>query len=231
MQFSAAEKMFKQDKIRELGESEKGLRYLKLRSLSRKEHLESLFTLAGQQKPQKAKEMFRKAYESSSISDDHIERAINNIYESERAARLQREPTLVSELYKMQAFDWGGLHQNSLEKTIVDNYVKKITDYDTLTSRIENELLLSMRGYVLCSWYNHWTSIIIEDVFRDHENVVPAVGQVKKIDFFVKDVPFDLKVTYMPEGFFKDCRKNSGLKPELTILKQAARAKNLSENP
>ena len=85
--------------------------------------------------------------------------------------RREREPELVSQLYRLQAFDWGGLHQNSLEKTIVDNYVKKITSYESLTEKIENELHNSMRGYVLCSWYNHWTSIIIEDVFRDHPNV------------------------------------------------------------
>ena len=46
-----------------------------------------------------------------------------------------------------------------------------------------------MRGYVLCSWYNHWTSIVIEDVFRDHPAVLPAIGQVKKIDFFATMFP------------------------------------------
>jgi len=224
MDFSTAEKMFKQDRVRELAESPSGLRYLKLRSLSRKEHLRSLFEAAHLAEPERAKAMFRSAFESDKVTAKQIDTAIKAIYASERSARKKREPGLVSELYKMQAFDWGGLHQNSLEKTIVDNYVKKITDYDTLNSRIDNELLASMRGYVLCSWYNHWTSIIIEDVFRDHPNVLPAVGQVKKIDFFVHNVPFDLKVTYLPEGFLKDKRKADGLKPELTRLKGVARA-------
>ena len=133
----------------------------------------------------------------------------------------------MNQLYRLQVFDWGGLHQNSLEKTIVDNYVKKITNYDTLSDKIDNELLNSMRGYVLCSWYNHWTSIIIEDVFRDHPTVLPAVGLVKKIDFFIGDVPFDLKVTYLPEGFIKDSRRESGVRPELTLLKQGARSRNI----
>ena len=60
---------------------------------------------------------------------------------------------------------------------------------------------------MVCSWYNHWTSIIIEDIFKDHANVLPAVGLVKKIDFFVRDVPFDLKVTYLPEGYLKEKRQ------------------------
>src|SRR5208337_5013298 len=122
---------------------------------------------------------------------------------------------------------WGGLHQNSLEKTIVDNYVKKIPNYDRLNEAIEHELYSSMRGYVLCSWYNHWTSIVIEDVFKDHVNVLPAVGLVKKIDFFIKDIPFDLKVTYLPEGFLAQDRQQSGLRPELTLLKRAARQFNI----
>lgn len=227
MDFATAERMFKQDKIRELSETTDGLRYLKLRSLSRREHLTSVFASSGLPAPSGAKAMFRAAFESDTIDGGMIDVAIRAIYSTERAARAKKEPTLVSELYKMQAFDWGGLHQNSLEKTIVDNYVKKITSYDTLNARIDNELLTSLRGYVLCSWYNHWTSIIIEDVFRDHSNVLPAVGQVKKIDFFVHDVPFDLKVTYLPEGFVKDRRKASGLKPELTLLKKAARTYSL----
>jgi len=92
---------------------------------------------------------------------------------------------------------------------------------------VENELLTSLRGYVLCSWYNHWTSIIIEDIFKDHQHVLPAVGLVKKIDFFVRDTPFDLKVTYLPEGYLSKKRKESNIRPELTLLKRAARAHNL----
>ena len=56
--------------------------------------------------------------------------------------------------------------KTALKKTIVNNYVKKITDYETLCASIENDLLKSMRGYVICSWFNHWTSIIIEDIFK-----------------------------------------------------------------
>ena len=53
--------------------------------------------------------------------------------------------------------------------------------------------------------------------------LLPAVGQVKKIDFFINDVPFDLKVTYLPEGFIKARRRADGLRPELTLLRQSAR--------
>jgi hypothetical protein len=223
MDLATAEKMFRQDRIRELSESPDGLRFLKLRTLSRREHLLKVFASAKIEPPTESKAMLRVAFESPCIKDADIDAIARSIYAAESAERVKKEPELVSELYKLQAFDWGGLHQNSLEKTIVDNYVKKVTNFDNLNKKIDNELLASMRGYVLCSWYNHWTSIIIEDVFRDHATVLPAVGKVKKVDFFVQNVPFDLKVTSLPEGFLKDRRKADNLKPELTLLKGAAR--------
>ena len=66
------------------------------------------------------------------------------------------------------------------------------------------------------------------DIFNDHNQVIPAVGLIKKIDFFIKDKPFDLKVTYLPEGYIKEQRKSKGLRPELTLLKQAARSLNIT---
>ena len=79
----------------------------------------------------------------------------------------------------------------------------------------------------MCSWYNHWTSIIIEDIFKDHSAVLPAVGLIKKIDFFINNVPFDLKVTYLPEGFIKEQRREQDLRPELTLLKRFCREKSI----
>lgn len=224
MDFDTAKAWFRDDRIRELAESDDGLRFLKLRSLSRREHLEALFMVASIT-PQSgsARDMFREAFEKTAVDEDVINRTISQIYASKRQERRANEPELVNQLYRLDVFDWGGLHQNSLEKTIVDNYVKRIRDYDQLSQSIENELHSSMRGYVLCSWYNHWTSIVIEDIFRDHAAVLPAVGLIKKIDFFLNGIPFDLKVTYFPEGYIKDCRRTDRKRPELTLLKQWAR--------
>ena len=223
MRFDEADQLFKDDNIRQLAEVPDGLRFLKLRSLSRKDYLQQLFHNANVEPTStRATAMFRQAYDTSSIDDKVINRSILEIYKQERTERRDSESKLISELYKIQVFDWGGLHQNSLERTIVDQYIKKITDYEALSDKVENELHHSMRGYVLCSWYNHWTSIIIEDVFRDHGKVLPAVGQVKKIDFFINDVPFDLKVTHLPEGYISEQRRAAGLRPELTLLRQAA---------
>ncbi|PIU66725.1 MAG: hypothetical protein COS85_03670 [Armatimonadetes bacterium CG07_land_8_20_14_0_80_59_28] len=225
--FTQADALFRQDKLNELVADAEGRRFLKLRSLNRTEYLERLFQAARMARPAVgARQLFDAAF-NAGINTATIEACARDIYREEREQRLANEAELVNQLYRVQEFNWGGLHQNSLEKTIVDNYVKKITDYEALCWCVENELLVSMRGYVVCSWYNHWTSIIIEDIFKDHANVLPAVGLVKKIDFFVRDVPFDLKVTYLPEGYLKEKRQTAGLRPELTLLKRASRTYGL----
>jgi hypothetical protein len=227
LSFAQADALFRQEGLNELCNDPEGRRFLKLRSLNRTDCLERLLRTAGITRPDVgARQLFEAAF-NAGISAENVEACIRDIYREEREHRRGREAELVNQLYRVQEFNWGGLHQNSLEKTIVDNYVKKITDYETLCRCVENELLTSLRGYVLCSWYNHWTSIIIEDIFKDHPNVLPAVGLVKKIDFFVRDTPFDLKVTYLPEGFLSGNRKAAGNRPELTLLKRAARTHGL----
>jgi hypothetical protein len=222
--FRQALQAFKNNQFRELAADPDGLRFLKLRSLSRREEMERLVQASGVSiQTNHSTELLQALFESP-ITNDQIERTIRAIYAEGRTERCQCEDELVSELYQMQVFDWGGLHQNSLERTIVDNYVKKIRSYTELSEKIEQELHHSLRAYTLCSWYNHWTSIIIEDIFRDHPRVLPAVGLIKKIDFFIENVPFDLKVTYLPEGYIKAKRQAEGLRPEMTLLRGLCRS-------
>ncbi|MBN1899789.1 hypothetical protein JW926_00520 [Candidatus Sumerlaeota bacterium] len=201
--FESSLKAFNNDNINLLGCSPEGVRFLKLRSLSRSELMTRLADNYGVAfTGLKGMNLLKTLYDSK-ISDLQIDEFIKSSYKKERIIRRQSEDSLINELYKVSSFEWGGLHQNSLEKTIVDNYVKRIRSFDELNSCIENELHNSLRAYVTSSWYNHWTSIIIEDVFRDHQKVLPAIGLIKKVDFFVKNIPFDLKVTYLPEGYIK----------------------------
>ena len=223
MDYFEASEYFKNDRIRELSLSKDGLRFLKIRSFSRKEQLEYLVNEYAINVENMVSKDWPRAIFESGVPVEAINKSISYLYELERAARRRNEGRLINELYKVQNYQWGGLHQNSLERTIVNNYVKKTDSYDSLSNAIENDLHHSMRSYVLASWYNHWSSIIIEDIFKDHEKVIPAIGLIKKIDFFVNDKPFDLKVTYMPEGFIKDKRKLNNLRPELTLMKKLCR--------
>jgi hypothetical protein len=81
---------------------------------------------------------------------------------------------------------------------------------------------------VLNSWYNHWSSILIEHIFKSHPIVLPTVGKIKSVDFFINNIPFDLKVTYLPAEYIKYKRKEKGLPVELTFLKQKAKEAGIS---
>ncbi len=54
--------------------------------------------------------------------------------------------------------------------------------------------------------------------------VLPTVGLIKQVDFFIDDIPFDLKVTYFPKGFMENERRELKLTiKELSELKKTAK--------
>jgi hypothetical protein len=71
------------------------------------------------------------------------------------------------------------------------------------------------------------SSVLIENIFKSHNSVLPTVGQIKSVDFFINDIPFDLKVTYLPAEYIKQKRKEKGFSVELTFLKQKAKEANI----
>ena len=77
-------------------------------------------------------------------------------------------------------------------------------------------------------FYETETNNLIREIFKTHPIVLPNVEQIKKVDFFVNNIPFDLKVTYLPANFIESKRKEKGLKPELTELKQKAKEANIT---
>ena len=228
--FKHFKQLYQDNKLDILLNEEDSIYWLKLRSISRKDLLTEFCKLANIDCTNvQGKVLFERIYDlqpAETLLDEFIARK----YLAERAERKVNEHTLVSELYKMKVFDWGGLYQNNLERTIIDNYVKKIRSFNMLNEKIENEIHESMRGYVQSSWYNHWTSILIEDIFKDHKKVTPTVGLIKKVDFFIGNIPFDLKVTYFPEGFMAARRKASGLPTELQVLKQFVKTLGIKYN-
>ena len=74
------------------------------------------------------------------IDDNDLNEFINETYQSERKERIENEDYLYSQLYKLKYFDWGGFYQNAVEQTIVNNYVKRIQDYNSLCDIIENDI-------------------------------------------------------------------------------------------
>lgn len=132
------------------------------------------------------------------------------------------EKKLKNDLYKVHYYTWGGNQNNSLDKYLVSRYVKVISNYDELLHK-QNEIAENAWNYVQTSWYNNWTSYLIESLFKKHENVISAVGEIKSVDFFLNNYPIDLKVTFFPNQYMNEKLKLKLGKGELTWLKHKAK--------
>ena len=229
-EFKKLKKAYDENEFDIIFNNKLGILFLKLRSLSRNSLLKELAEKLGIDVSQiENKKLFEFLF-TQNIDDKLLDNFIDEKYNEERKQRIDNEEFLYTQLYKLKLFDWGGFYQNNVEQTIVNNYIKKVQDFDTLCVLIENDINFRLKDYILCSWYNHWTSILIEDMFKDHPSLLPTVGLVKKVDFFWKNFPFDLKVTYFPEGFMVLKRREKNLKPELTELKKFAKTNSILFN-
>ncbi len=228
LNFTELDRCFRNNDFTSIENDNRGIRFLKLRSMSRKTTMEE-FCETNNIDISKlgSKEYFQYIFNLKDVTNEQIDSFIKLKYKEERKIRIENQDYLVDQLNRLLYFDWGGSFGNSLEKNIVNNYVKKIQSYDKINEEIEGNLLSSLRGYTLNSWYNHWTSILIEDLFKDHQAVLPTIGLVKKIDFFINNIPFDLKVTYFPEQLLADKLKEIGYGNELTMLKRICRQLNI----
>lgn len=132
------------------------------------------------------------------------------------------EEVLKNDLYKVHHYAWGGDQNNSLDKHLVSRYVKIISNYDELLNK-QSEIADNAWNYVQTSWYNNWTSYLIESLFKRHQNVISAVGEIKSVDFFLNNNPIDLKVTFFPNQYMEEKLKIKLGKKELTWLKHKAK--------
>jgi hypothetical protein len=216
--FKELDKYFRENQFEKLDDDDYGERFLKLRTISRSAELKAFCDSNDIDYSNINENLFCFLFKNNDVTIVQVDSFIKEQYETERAERQANEAYLIDQLCRLPYFDWGGSFGNSLEKNIVDNYVKKIKSYQVINDEVEGSLLTSLRGYTLNSWYNHWTSIVIEDIFKDHEKVLPTVGLVKKIDFFINNTPFDLKVTYFPQELMNEKLKALGYIQEKELL-------------
>ncbi|MEY4935038.1 MAG: hypothetical protein RIS64_1397 [Bacteroidota bacterium] len=223
--FTYWKKQHESDSLDAFNDDPSGLLWLKLKSILRKELIAEFIkinklTLIETTLTNQFVEIYNLLV--TNISKAHW--ILDDFMQKINAKQIKEFDTnhLVSELYKLKKFDWGGDYQNALDKYLVNRYVKVFKSYEILVSKFETEVNNAVQGYVLNSWYNHWTSILIEHLFKQHPVVLPTVGQIKSVDFFVKNIPFDLKVTYLPAEYIKEKRKEKGYPVELTFLKKKA---------
>jgi len=229
--FNYWKKIHDSEHLEEFNTDKIGLLWLKIKSIVRKELLLGFLNKYNLQLTEKAlSKQFVELFKILSIDFDNSNIMLDNYINEENKKQLSKLDIekLNSELYKLKTFDWGGDYNNSLDKYLVSRYIKVNTSYETLITKLDTEISVAVRGYVLNSWYNHWSSIMIEHIFKSHNNVLPTVGQIKNVDFFINNIPFDLKVTYLPNEYIKLKRKEKHLPVELTYLKEKAKKADIS---
>ncbi|MDO4949670.1 MAG: hypothetical protein Q4E55_05830 [Bacteroidales bacterium] len=137
------------------------------------------------------------------------------------------EDKLKSGLRQIANYEWGGDQENSLDQYLVRRYIKVVSDYDELRSKAD-VIAANAWKFVQTSWYNNWTSYLIESIFKRHPRVLSAVGEIKSVDFFIDDNPVDLKVTYFPMAYMQEKLKTILGNSELTWLKRQARERSIA---
>lgn len=230
--FNYWDKLHKNEELEGFNNDPIGLLWLKTKSILRKELIAEFIKISNITLHETAlAKQFAELFDLLSSDVIKSNQLLDDFIKSENSKQIGTLNTvqLVSELYKLKNFDWGGDYQNSLDKYLISRYVKVHNpSYENLLSKFDTEIGVAVQGYLLNSWYNHWSSILIEHIFKSHPEVLPTVGQIKSVDFFINNVPFDLKVTYLPAEYIKTKRKEKGLPVELTYLKKKAAEANIT---
>lgn len=123
--FKELDTFFRENKFEKLEADIHGERFLKLRTISRNAELKSFCDLHKIDYSTVNEKLFPYLFKKEDISINQVNDFIKNQYLTERAIRQENEEYLIDQLCRLPYFDWGGSFGNSLEKNIVDNYVKK----------------------------------------------------------------------------------------------------------
>lgn len=130
--------------------------------------------------------------------DEFIKRKYQDLTRKRQA--IISDDDLKKELMKVKDFHWGVV-QGQLDQKIQTEYVRRFTRYEDLIQGVKNKLHDDVTGYVIATWYNHWTTVLIEDHISHHPRIIPTLKNYKGIDIFFDDQPFDLKITYLPKDY------------------------------
>ena len=188
--------IYKNDEIGKISDSFNGLKFLKLKSFGRKIFTTEFSKLIGNDLSSvPSRQHLKKLFELNpdmEIIDNFIKQKSAEI----RKERELTEEQLEKSLLTIEKLDTGGIFQGGLENTLIKKFVKDERSLERLNTQLNEGSINSLvNNYLVWSWYNNWTSIYIEDFFADHENIIQAIGQVKKIDFFLNNFPFFLIIS------------------------------------
>ncbi len=213
------------DKILEFSN---GTKYLKLRTISKGVRLKQIAQNYKINQTGKISEIFARIF--GQLSENQIEDFIKKQYDVERILGKEKEEELYAELDQVATVDWGGVRNNQLEKSFVNNYVKKIQKFAEIKKIAQNDAARTTEGWIISNWYSFWANKIMENHIKDHPKVLPGIGDIAHIDFFWENIPFDLKTTKFAQGFIDFKRKQSKLGDEIQALTKFANEKGIDFN-
>lgn len=227
--FEKWDKEFRSQNLYVFNHNDNALLWLKVRAVCRGKQIDQFLaensikissTKIGEQNVELF-EILEKNNNAMDMLDKYLRIKNHNWYDAMGIDEVQ----LKEDLYRVRYYAWGGDQNNSLDKHLVSRYVKVISNFEELLGK-QNEIAGNAWNYVQTSWYNNWTSYLIESLFKKHHRVISAVGEIKSVDFFIDKTPIDLKVTFFPNQFMNEKIKLKFGKKELSWLK--AKAKELS---
>lgn len=184
--------------------------FIKLKSL-KKEHLSNFCTRFSIQTSKNIQEMIKNillATENNQLSTNQINEYIKNLYSDIRKKEIEEtgatHQAIINELNKVDAHIWG-MVQGKADGYIQTHYVRKYFKFNELLSALNNgSLLKAMEAYTLCSWYNHWSTVFLEDLICLNKNVIPIIKKVKGVDVIWNEQAVDIKATNLPKEWFRD---------------------------
>jgi len=166
-------------------------------SIYLKELAKKLGTELGKRKTETIKQIIKKQPKEVVIDEFIKEKYLLKIKERRL---LITDEELKEELKKVTNFSWGVI-QGQLDQKIQTEYARKLVRYEELVRSVKAKLHHEITNYVICSWFNHWTTVLIEEHISKHPRVIPTLKSIKGIDLFFDGQPFDLKVTYLPRNY------------------------------
>jgi hypothetical protein len=140
------------------------------------------------------------------LSSDVEEKVIDNFIKEKYSEQIKERRSLISdedlrqELMKVEDFSWGVV-QGQLDQKIQREYVRRFFKYEELINNVKDNLHSDITNYVICTWFNHWTTVLIEEHISLHPSVIPTLKNIKGVDIFFDGQPFDLKTTPLPRDY------------------------------
>jgi len=230
-EFEKWDKEFREQNLSVFNNNISGLLWLKVRAICRSKQLKQ-FSKENNIKLESTKvsdqniELFtllEKRTDAMPILDKYLQ-SMNHEWYNEQGVDIEQ---LKEDLYQVKYYSWGGDQNNSLDKYFISRYVKVISNFNELLTR-QTEIGANAWNYVQNSWYNNWSSFIIESLFKRNPKVISAVGEIKSVDFFIDGCPLDLKVTFFPTQFMEQKVKEILGKSELAWLKGRCKGLGIS---